>query len=73
MFEMFLSSARLLLQGKLFRDNTAVLRLWAGGFVTALVLIGLLASLVNIWAGALIGGLAGGALMPHLFRNLKYN
>ena len=73
MFGMFLSSAKLFLQGKLFRDNGAVFRSWIIGFAVAVVLILGLATYVNLWLGAAVGGLVGGALMPWLFRNLKYN
>ena len=72
MFSMVLDSIKLFLRGQLFRDNTAVLRLWGVGLlVTLVVLVGL--SLVNAWLAVVVGGLGGGALMPWLFRNLKYN
>jgi hypothetical protein len=73
MFGMFLNSVKLFLQGKLFRDYGMVMRLWALAFAIASALIVLLAEYVNIWFGAVAGGLISGALMPYLFRNLKYN
>jgi hypothetical protein len=73
MFDLFSGSVRLFLQGKLFRDNAAVFRSWAIGFAMALVIISVLAVYVNLWAGAVVGGLISSASMPHLFRNLKYN
>lgn len=73
MFSMFLSSARLFLHGKLFRDNGAVFRSWITGFIVAVVLILGLSTYVNLWLGAVVGGLVGGALMPYLLRHLKYN
>jgi hypothetical protein len=72
MFGMFLDSAKLFLRGKLFRDNAAVIRMWLVGFVIATALVLLLALYVNVWLGAILGGLCGGALMPYLLRNLKY-
>jgi hypothetical protein len=73
MVGMVLDSIKLFLRGKLFRDNSAVIGMWAIGFaVTVAVTVGL-ASYVNSWLGAVLGGLLGGALMPYLFRNLKYN
>lgn len=73
MFSMFLDSARLFLQGKLFRDNGAVFRSWLIGFAVAMVLLLGVATYVNFWLGAVVSGLVGGALMPYLFRHLKYN
>jgi hypothetical protein len=70
---MFFNAMKLFVQGKLFRDYRAMLRLWAVAFVIAAALILLIALYVNIWVGAIGGGLVSGALMPYLFRNLKYN
>lgn len=73
MFSMFLDSVKLFLRGKLFRDNAAVFRQWAIGFAVTCVLVVALALWVHVWLGAVAGGLVGGALMPYLFRDLKYN
>jgi hypothetical protein len=73
MLTMFLDSVKLFLQGKLFRDGRAVFRLWIVGFAAALVLTIALVTFLHPWIGGIAGGLAGGALMPYLFRNLKYN
>ncbi|QBB72112.1 hypothetical protein ELE36_18030 [Pseudolysobacter antarcticus] len=73
MFNMVLDSMKLFLRGQLFRDNTTVLTLWLLGFVITVALIIGLVLYVSLWLGALLGGLLGGALMPYLFRNLKYN
>ncbi len=72
MFEMFLNSARLFLRGKLFKDFGQVLRQWLIGFVVAVAATVALAVFVNPWVGAVVGGLLGGALVPYLFKDLKY-
>lgn len=74
MWEMFMSSAQMMLKGKLFRDNGMVIRQWLIGFLIAIALIVLLGKFVMpTWAAAMIGGFATGALMPYLFKDLKYN
>ena len=73
MLEMFMSSTKMLLTGKLFRDNVKVLSQWSIGFLVAIALIVLLGKfVVPIWFAAMIGGLVTGAMMPLLFKNLKY-
>ena len=74
MWEMFTGSMQMFLKGKLFRDNVKVLTQGAFGVLVAIALIVLLGKFVHLpmWAAALIGGLAAGALMPLLFKNLKY-
>ncbi len=70
---MFMGSTKMLFTGKLFRDNTKVISQWAIGFLVAIALIVLLGKFVlPIWLAAMIGGLVTGALMPLLFKNLKY-
>lgn len=74
MLEMFMNSARMMLRGKLFRDNKMVIRQWVIGFGIAIALIVLLGKfIVPIWAAAMIGGFVTGAVMPYLFKDLKYN
>jgi len=72
MLETALSSGRLFLAGKLFRDNRLVLRQMAvgagAGAVTTIVL-GLVAPL---WVACLVGGAVSGFLQPLLFKDLKY-
>jgi hypothetical protein len=74
MWEMFTSSMQMFLKGKLFRDNVKVFTQGAIGVLVAIALIILLGKFVHLpmWAAALIGGLASGALMPYLFKDLKY-
>lgn len=72
MLDMVINSIKLFLAGKLFRDNAAFFKQWGLGFLVSFVLIfGL--SFVNGWLAAVVGGAFGGALMPWLFRDLKYN
>ncbi len=69
-----MNSARMMLRGKLFRDNKMVIRQWVIGFGIAIALIVLLGKfIVPIWAAAMIGGFVTGAVMPYLFKDLKYN
>ena len=72
MFDMLLNAAKLFFVGKLFRDNAAFFRQWGIGFASALALM-LVVGLVNPWVGMAVGGAASGALLPWLFRDLKYN
>lgn len=72
MFEMVVNAARLFVVGKLFRDNNAFFRQWGIGFAVALLLMAGLGT-VDPWLGMVVGGAAGGALLPWLFRDLKYN
>jgi hypothetical protein len=72
MLDMVVNATKLFFVGKLFRDNAAFFRQWGIGFAAALLLmVGL--SFVDPWLGMIAGGAAGGALLPWLFRYLKYN
>jgi len=72
MLDMVVNAAKLFFVGKLFRDNLAFFRQWGIGFAVALLLMAGL-GYVNPWLGMVVGGAAGGALLPWLFRDLKYN
>ncbi|MBN8924760.1 MAG: hypothetical protein BGP10_01755 [Rhodanobacter sp. 68-29] len=72
MFDMFLNSARLFLRGKLFQNSSQVLKQWLVGLAITLAVLLALALLVNPLIAAISGGLLGGALMPYLFKDLKY-
>ena len=70
---MFASSVQLFLKGKLFRDGRQVFSQWLKGFgitLGVLLIAGLLFSPV---VGVILASLAGGALQPYLFKDLKYN
>jgi len=69
---MAFNAVKLFLAGKLYRDNLAFFRQWGIGFAVALLLIGGLA-FVNPWLGMVLGGAIGGALLPWLYKDLKYN
>lgn len=74
MWDLFLNSMKMFLGGKLFRDNGMVARQGTIGILIAVVLVVLLGKfIVPMWAAAIIGGLASGAAMPYLFKDLKYN
>jgi putative flippase GtrA len=74
MWEMFTNSMQMFLKGKLFRDNAKVFTQGAVGVLVAIALIILLGKFAHLpmWAAALVGGLVSGALMPYLFKDLKY-
>ncbi len=74
MWDLFINSVQMFLKGKLFRDNKMVVKQGAIGVMAAVVLIILLGKfVVPMWAAAIIGGIVSGALMPYLFKDLKYS
>jgi len=73
MWSMAQNSMLLFFRGKLFADpNMAMRQLGLGVGVTALVLIVVAAIGAPLWLAALLAGLAGGALQPYLFKDLRY-
>jgi hypothetical protein len=73
MWSMAMSSMSLFFQGKLFAEpNKAYRQIAIGAGVTTIVLIvlGLLGT--PVWLAAIVAGLAGGAIQPYLFKDLKY-
>ena len=72
MLDMVVNAAKLFMAGKLFRDNALFFRQWGIGFAVSLLLMAGL-SFVNPWLGMVVGGAVGGALLPWLFRDLKYS
>ena len=73
MFQMFASSVKLFLKGKLFRDGRQVFAQWLKGFILTLGLLLVIGWVFNPYVGVILGSLAGGALQPYLFKDLKYN
>ena len=72
MFDMVVNAMKLFVAGKLFRNNLVFFRQWGMGFGFALVLM-LVIGYFQPWLGIVVGGVLGGALLPWLFRDLKYN
>lgn len=72
MWDMFSNSLKLFLKGKLFREPMAVLRQWAIGVVATLVIFLLVAKLAPLWLAVVLASVAGGAMQPWLFKDLKY-
>jgi hypothetical protein len=73
MWDMAKNSISLFFAGKLFADPAKVyLQISIGIAVTAVVLIALTFAGMALWLAALLAGLAGGALQPYLFKDLKY-
>ena len=66
------NAMKLFVAGKLFRNNLVFFRQWGMGFGFALVLM-LVIGFFQPWLGIVVGGVLGGALLPWLFRDLKYN
>ena len=67
-----IDSAKLLVSGKLFRDNGKALRqlaVGAGAGAVVVVVVGLFAPM---WLAAVLGGAVSGFLQPILFKDLKY-
>ena len=67
-----MDSAKLMLAGKLFKDNAQVVRqlaIGAGAGVVVVVAVGLVAP---VWVAAMAGGAVSGFLQPILFKDLKY-
>ena len=72
MFDLVINAMKLFVAGKLFRNNLVFFRQWGMGFGFALVLM-LVIGFFQPWLGIVVGGVLGGALLPWLFRDLKYN
>jgi hypothetical protein len=72
MFETALSSARLFVQGKLFKDTGQAIRLMLLGALAGAVVTVAVGLVLPLWVAALAGGLTGGGLQPWLYRNIKY-
>lgn len=73
MWEMAKSSIVLFAQGKLFADPAKVFRQIALAAFASLVLMVVLVKIgVPLAVAATIAGLAGGALQPYLFKDLRY-
>lgn len=67
-----IDSAKLLIAGKLFRDNGKAMRQLALGSAVGAVVIIVLGLVLPLWLAAVLGGAASGLLQPYLFKDLKY-
>lgn len=73
MWEMAQSSMSLFFRGRLFADPAMVARQLAIGIVVTAILLIVIARIgAPLWLAALVAGLAGGALQPYLFKDLRY-
>lgn len=73
MWEMAVTSMKLFLAGKLFQHPWSVVGQSAIGFgLSATATLGLLLSGLHPLAAVGVAALAGGALQPYLFKDLKY-
>ncbi len=74
MWDMFANSLRLFAKGKLFRDPRMVLRQWLIGVAATLAVLVVVALVgAPLWLAVVVASVAGGALQPFLFKDLKYN
>ncbi len=72
MLGMAMSSARLMLAGKLFKDNRLAMRQLAKGAGMGAALMLLLGLAFPPWVAAIAGGAAAGWVQPILFKDLKF-
>jgi hypothetical protein len=72
MFEMVKSSAVLFFQGKLFKNPNEVYRQLGIGIGLTVVVFLVVAKLTCLPLAGIIAGLAGGAVQPYLFKDLKF-
>ena len=72
MLETAISSTRLMLTGKLFKNNVEVLRLVLLGAGSGALAIAVLSLVAPLWLAAIVGGAVSGAMQPYLLRHVKY-
>lgn len=72
MLDIVLTSIRLMLAGKLFKDNAEVLGRVLFGAGAGALAITMLSLIAPLWLAASIGGAVSGAMQPYLMRNVKY-
>ncbi len=72
MLEMALTSAKLMLAGKLFKDNRLAMTQLAKGAGMGAALMLLLSLGFPPWVAAIAGGAAAGWAQPILFKDLKF-
>ena len=67
-----IDSAKLMLSGKLFKDNGQVMRQLAVGAGIGAAVVVAVGFVAPMWAAAIAGGAVSGFLQPILFKDLKY-
>lgn len=72
MLDMAISSAKLFLAGKLFKDNAMVVRLLLTGCVAGAAVGVIIGFFVPVWLAAIIAGGVAGFIQPVLLKNVKY-
>ncbi|MCF6250210.1 MAG: hypothetical protein L3J75_02900 [Methylococcaceae bacterium] len=73
MFEMFLNSATLFIQGRLFRDIKNVFKQACIGMAIAVFLLIVLVKIgLPLWLAIILTSLVSGGIQPYLFKDLKY-
>ena len=73
MIEMFINSVILFMKGKLFQDQTLVLKRSAiSTGITALLCVVLALVGLPMWAAVVVAALLGGAMQPYLYKDLRY-
>ena len=73
MFEMFLNSATLFIQGRLFRDINNVFKQACIGMAIAVFLLIVLVKIgLPLWLSIILTSLVAGAIQQYLFKDLKY-
>lgn len=72
MIDIVMTGARLLLAGKLFKDNWSVMRLLLTGAAAGATVLVVSSMALPLWAASVIGGATTGLLQPWLFRDIKF-
>lgn len=73
MIEMFINSVVLFMKGKLFQDQTLVLKRSAISIgVTALLCVVLALVGLPMWSAVFVAAVIGGAMQPYLYKDLRY-
>lgn len=72
MLDIMKSSIVLFFKGKLFKNNSEVIRQLAIGIFCTLFLFLVLAKFIGLPFAAIVAGFLGGAAQPVLFKDLKF-
>ena len=72
MLEMAMNSAKLFFTGKLFQENSKVMRQMMIAIAIGVVILLVVAQFAPVWLAAIVSGAVAGFLQPILFKDLKY-